>query len=236
MIDEFANRQTMHLTVLNLLDNPVHKPVWENQSPVIFTAKSLLLRQKVNALTTTIADQEANIKGRAEQKDREETELETIAHEIGQALADFLEDMGREAEAAEIDLSVSGWRRLRDTALLAKATLLKTRLRSALDNEDLPTLGEYGIAEADYTAYSKELADYQAVIESPSGGIATRKALTAALRPDFREVSVILKSMDRLVLRFRTGDPGKALAANWITARVVRDLGANNPVPGPPTP
>ncbi len=47
MIDEFANRQAMHLTVLDLLDSPVHKSVWENQSPIIFTAKSLVLRQKV---------------------------------------------------------------------------------------------------------------------------------------------------------------------------------------------
>ncbi len=133
-------------------------------------------------------------------------------------------------------MSLSAWRRLRDTALLAKATLLKTRLRAALDNEDLVALAEYGIAESDYTLYSKELADYQAVVESPSGGIATRKALTAALRPDFREVSVLLKSLDRLVLRFRTTDAGKAFAENWKNARVIRNFGATNPEPVPPTP
>lgn len=53
--------------------------------------------------------------------------------------------------------------------------------------------------------------------------------LTAALRPSFRKVSVILKSMDHLALRFRSTVPGKAFADNWKTARVVRDLGSNNP-------
>lgn len=236
MIDEFANRQAMHLTVIELLDNPTHKPAWENTTPVVFTTKSLKLRTKVAALTMTIAKQEADLKGRAEQKDREETELETIAHSTGQALAGYLEDKNREAEAAEIDLSISGWRRLRDTALLAKATLLKDRLRIILDNEDPVELDTYGLAEGDHAALTKELDDYASVIASPSGGIATRKALTVALRPAFREVSEILRSMDRLVLRFRTSPEGRAFAENWVTARVVRDLGANNPDPVPPTP
>jgi hypothetical protein len=236
MIDELANRQAMHLTVIELLDDPALTPVWENVTPTAFTDKATSLRLKVTALTTKIAEQEADIQGRAVQKDREETELEILAHEIGQALADYFTDKNRESEAAEIDLSLSAWGRLRDTALLAKATLLKTRLRTAIDS-DTPGVLPYGITETDHTNLVKELTDYAAVIESPSGGIATRKALTAALRPSFREVSVILKSMDRLVLRFRSTVPGKAFADNWFTARVVRNLGANNPEPpAPPVP
>lgn len=43
--------------------------------------------------------------------------------------------------------------------------------------------------------------------------------------------------MDRLALRFRTSPEGIAFADNWVTARVVRDLGTNNPEPpAPPTP
>ncbi len=92
----------------------------------------------------------------------------------------------------------------------------------------------YGLSPVDLADLTKELDDYAAVIETPSGGIATRKALTAALRPDFREVSMTLKSMDRLVLRFRRTPAGEAFAENWKTARVIRDLGANNPNPSPP--
>ena len=235
MIDEFANRQAMHLTIIELLDNPAYTSVWENQSPTVFTAKATTLRQQVAALTTTIARQEANLLGRAEQKDREETELETIAHELGQILADYYEDNNQEAKAAEIDLSLSAWRRLRDTALLAKATLLKSSLTEALAADPV-ALAAHGLEPADLADLTKELDDYAAVIESPSGGISTRKALTAALRPDFREVSVTLKSLDRLVLRFRRTPEGAAFAENWKTARIIRDLGANNPDPEPPTP
>lgn len=150
MIDEFANRQAMHLTVVNLLDDPVHTPVWFNQSPTIFTAKSLLLRQKVTDLTVSIGKQEADIVGRAEQKEREETDLGTVAHELGQAFAAFLIDEGRESEAAEIDLSLNGWQRLRDTSLLAKATLLATRLNDALTASAL-SLIPYGVTGAEVT-------------------------------------------------------------------------------------
>lgn len=235
MIDEFANRQAMHLTIIELLDNTEYKPVWENQNPVAFTARSTTLRSQVDDLTTFIARQEANITGRAEQKDREETELETIAHETGSALATYLEDNEREGEATEIDLSLSAWRRLRDTALLAKATLLQSRFSAALI-ADAVGLAEYGLDPEDLATYGKELEDYRKVIESPSSGIASRKALTASLRPAFREVSATLKAMDRLILRFRKTDAGKAFADNWKTARTIRDLGANNRGPLPPSP
>ncbi len=233
MKDEFANRQSMHLTILDLLDNPAYKSIWEDQNPTAFTTKAVLFRQQVSGLTDLIAKQEANLLGRAEQKEREQSELEAIAHEIGQLLAGYYEESGMEAKAAEFDLSISGWRRLRDTALLAKATLLKDSLTEALAT-NAPALAEYGLSPADLIDLEKELTDYAAVIKAPSGGIATRKALTAALRPDFREVSVTLKSMDRLILRFRRTPEGAAFAENWKAARTIRNLGSNNLEP--PTP
>ncbi len=235
MRDEFTNRQSMHLTVLNLLDKPESKAVWEDNNPVKFTERVGEFRAKVTALTATIAGKTNIISGQAVEKDREETELEIIAQELGVTFAEYLGDQGREGEAAEFELSLSKWQGLRDTALLAKATLLKTRLTATLA-ADAPGLAGYGITPADLTLYTKELADYEQVIQNPSGAIATRKALTAALRPEFREVLNILLSMDRLVLRFRGTPEGKAFAANWKTARTVRDLGSNNPDPEPPTP
>ncbi len=235
MRDEFANRHAMHLTVLNLLEKPESKAIWEDNNPLKFTEKAGDFRTKTTALTATIAEQTNIITGQAEEKDREEDELEVIAQEYGSVFAEYLSDQGREGEAAEFELPLSRWQGLRDTALLAKATLLKTRLTAALA-ADAPGLTEYGISPADLVLYTKELTDYEKVIQNPSGAIATRKALTAALRPDFREVLNILLSMDRLVLRFRTTPEGKAFAANWKTARTVRDLGSNNPDPEPPTP
>jgi len=72
-------------------------------------------------------------------------------------------------------------------------------------------------------------------IQNPSGAIAIHKALTAALRPGFREVLTSLRSMDRIVLHFRKSPEWKTFAENWKPSRVVRDLGTNNPDPAPPT-
>ncbi len=41
-----------------------------------------------------------------------------------------------------------------------------------------------------------------------AAAIANRKALTWAARPSFREMSVLLGSLDKLVLRFRKTDAG----------------------------
>lgn len=58
-----------------------------------------------------------------------------------------------------------------------------------------------------------------------------------ALRPQFREVSELLKKMDRLVLRFRNTAPGKTFADTWYATRIVRDLGISAPAQStPPAP
>lgn len=109
----------------------VHGRAPKLEYQIAFTDKSVLLRTQVSGLTDLIARQEANLLGRAEQKNREETELETIAHELNQSLAGYYAEKRMEARSAEIDLSLSAWRRLRDAALLAKATLLKNSLAAA---------------------------------------------------------------------------------------------------------
>jgi hypothetical protein len=134
MINEFANRQNMHLAVQRLLSSAEFKPVWLDQPPVAFTALVGQLGSKVNDLTELIASQQAATTGFAEDKAREEQELESIAHEISQALAGWFESVNRQADAARIDLSLSAWQRMRDTELIAKARLLYQDLNSALAN------------------------------------------------------------------------------------------------------
>ena len=129
MQNEFANRQNMHLTVLKLLDSPEYQGAWKNQKPTAFTTRAAELRPLVNSLTDLIAAQQTATTGYAETKEREEQELETLAHEIGQTLADWHEENGRDGEAAQIDLSLSAWQRLRDTDLLAKMDRLVLRFR-----------------------------------------------------------------------------------------------------------
>jgi hypothetical protein len=124
MKNEYANRQNMHLTVLGLLDSGEFQPVWKDKKPTAFTARAAELRAKVTALTALVSEQQADTTGFAEEKAREEQELEAVAHEISQALAGWFEDQGRDSDAAQIDLSLSAWQRLRDAELIAKAKLL----------------------------------------------------------------------------------------------------------------
>ena len=176
--------------------------------------------------------------GRAGDKDREEQELEDCAHEIGEALAGWFEDQGRQADAAPIDLALSTWQGLRDVELIAKAKLLHDKLTAALAT-DAAALVEYGLDATDATLLAKETADYEKLVATPAAAISGKKALTLALRPSFREVSELLGKMDRLVLRFRSTEAGARFAEAWKAARQVRDLGQAAPAedePTPPTP
>jgi hypothetical protein len=233
MINEFANRQNMHLAVQRLLSSAEFKPVWLDQPPVAFTALVGQLAVKVNDLTVLIASQQAATTGFAEDKAREEQELESIAHEISQALAGWFESVNRQADAARIDLTLSAWQRMRDTELIAKARLLHQDLNSALAT-NAAELADYGLELNDAIALAKETADFETIIASPAAAISGRKALTNTLRPKFREVGELLGRMDRLVLRFRKTADGKRFADTWQATRIIRDLGQAAPAQAAP--
>ncbi len=228
MQNEYADRQNMHLTVLKLLDTPQYQAAWRNQKPTVFTTRATQLVPLVNALTELIASQQAATTGYAEAKEREEQELETVAHEIGQTLADWFEENGREGDAAQIDLSLSAWQRLRDTELIAKAGLLHDKLTAALATDAI-ALAEHDLTAADATLLAQETADFEKITADPAAAISRRRSLTLTLRPKFREISQLLKKMDRIVLRFRRTEPGTAFANAWTASRTVRDLGGSAP-------
>lgn len=228
MKNEFANRQNMHLTVLALLADPALQPAWRDNNPVLFTTRAAALGPKVDALTQLISGQQADTTGHASDKEREEQELEDCAHEIGETLAGWFEDQGREADAAAIDLALSTWQGLRDVELLAKAKLLHGKLTAALAT-DAAALFEYGLDDADATLLAKETTDYEKLVAAPAAAISGRKALTITLRPSFREVTALLVKMDRLVLRFRKTEPGTRFAAAWKAARSIHELGQSAP-------
>lgn len=234
MQNEFANRQNMHLAIVALLADPAYQPAWKDQAPMAFTARATALVPMVNALTDLVAAQRAEITGHAEDKDREEQELETAAHEISEALAAWFEDKGRAGDAARVSLSFSGWQRLRDVELIARSRLLHESLTAALA-DDADSLADYGLTPADAELLAKETADFEALVAKPAAAISSRKALTAALRPRFREVGDVLARMDQLVLRFRKTDDGTRFADTWKAARIIRDLGeAAAQPPAPP--
>jgi hypothetical protein len=218
----------MHLAIVSLLANPEHQSVLQNEAPAIFTTRAAALVPMVNGLTAHIAAQQAAITGFAADKEREEEELEDIAHEISEALVDWFEDQGKQSEAASIDLALSTWQGLRDAELLAMSKLLQQKLNATLAT-DAAALADYGLKPADATQLAKEIADCEELVANPAAAIAGRKALTAALRPKFREVAKLLTKMDRIVLRFRKTEAGAHFAAAWKNARIIRDLGMAGP-------
>ena len=88
---------------LDLLAKQENRPLWENVSPLIFTAKYGEAATMVQAIEDAAKKQEAGLGGVTEQKNREETELEDADFILAQAVALWLTDKGREAEAGEID-------------------------------------------------------------------------------------------------------------------------------------
>ncbi len=235
MKNEFANRQNMHLAIVALLADPSQEVVWKDQAPTIFTTRAATLVPMVNELTALIAQQQAATTGYAAAKEREEKELETAAHEISEALADWYEDQNREADAEKVSLSLSGWQALRDVPLIGRAKLLHQSLTAALA-EDAASLAAHGLTPADATLLAKETADFETIVANPAAAIAGRKALTTALRPKFREVGELLRKMDRNVLRFRKDEPGNRFAATWQATRIIRDLGESAPAQSTPPP
>jgi hypothetical protein len=233
MQNEYADRQNMHLTVLKLIENPEFEASWKDQKPTAFTARAGQLRPLVHSLTDLIAAQQTATTGYAETKEREEQELETLSPELGQTLADWYEENGREGDSAQIDLSLSAWQRLRDTELIAKARLLHQKLTAALA-ENPTALADYDLTPADATLLAKETADFEQITADPSAAISRRRSLTVTLRPKFAQVGELLKKMDRLVLRFRRTAPGADFANAWSASRIIRDLGGS--APAGPTP
>lgn len=234
MQNEFANRQNMHLTVLKLLDTAEFQDAWKDQKPTAFTTRAGQFRELVQSLVGLITSQQAATTGHAETKEREEQELESLAHEIGQTLADWYEENGREGDSAQIDLSLSAWQRLRDTELIAKANLLHQKLTAALASHP-SELAEHDLTATDATILAKEIGDFERLAADPSAAISRRRALTLTLRPKFREAAELLKKMDRLILRFRRTETGTAFANAWAASRIIRDLGTSAPATQPPT-
>jgi len=238
MQNPYINRLDMCRTISTLLNDSSLQPVWKNKAPVIFTNKATLLLAAIEDFAATSAAQEKIITGHAADKDREETELEDLCHEIGQALADYYYDAEQEQNAHSVEFSASSWRRLRDEQLINRSRILAAKLTQAL-TADAATLATYGLDQADADSLSQSIDDYAAAIATPSNAIAERKALTASLRGKYQSISNLLGSMDKLILRFRAQPQGREFAARWQASRVIRDRSqaAHAPTPAaPPAP
>ncbi len=182
MKDEFTNRLGAFRTTFDFLQAPANKPKWEGLPPLRFTSRVAEAGAAVAALAEYCQQQGAVIKGSAQDKAREEKELEDVAFVLGQAVAECCDGMGNEADAARCAFSRSTWRGMRDAALLANAREVIRVAEGLLAGPHADVAAECGITAVSVAACKKKADDYEAVISAPQQSIATRKALTAELR------------------------------------------------------
>jgi len=83
MKDIFTNRLDSFRTTLTYLDQPANKAVWFNQPPARFTNRVAAAETAVANLAEFCRQQETILTGVAEDKAREEAELEVAAHALG---------------------------------------------------------------------------------------------------------------------------------------------------------
>lgn len=243
MRDEFTNRLGMFDTTLANLNKPANKAVWFQQPPVVFTAKVADATAAVEALRDFCRKQETAITGAAQDKLREEKEAVEVAHTLGRALVTWFRDQADETNAAKVDLSESGWRRLRDQILVDTGRLVRELAQGVVAGPKAAEADTYGINAAAVASLNKEVEEYAAVVSAPQTGIADRKRLTEQMRERFNAVEVKFGALDDMILQFGSTEAGRALVASHKAARIVRDLGAGpsptpppTPPPAPPTP
>ncbi|MBK1835132.1 hypothetical protein [Roseibacillus ishigakijimensis] len=124
MNDYIANHIDSYRARLGCLDQEGHRAIWENQPPQIFATKVTAAREATRSLAELAARQSAPTTGTTKDKAREKDELEQLAFRVARALVLFCKDKSDETMAARYDLPLSGWRRMRDEALLQRARLL----------------------------------------------------------------------------------------------------------------
>lgn len=225
MQDVFTNRLGMFHTVKTTLDLPEHTAVWQGNQPLAFGIKYTDFNTELTGLESFVVQHGQTITGAAVDKEREEQELETAAHEFGAALVCWFLRQNDATSASQVDRSISGWQRLRDEALLQQSQIVIDLAQGVIDGPDAAAAVDYGVTQPAVDALTAERADYAAVIASPQQKIASRKSLTAQYRPRFNAVQAHLDEMDNLILQYRKTDAGAALVAAYQASRIIRDLG-----------
>lgn len=225
MDDRIANQLASYRARLTSLDKPEHKAIWENQPPLIFTAKVGEARTLTVELADLAAKQSAPITGTTADKKREEQELEDEAHKLGRALVGYAKDQNDETLAAKYDIPVSSWRRLRDEALLQKARQLQEDANTVATGDDAATADQYGVNPAAVAALKSEADDYEAYIVAPQEAIADRSALTASLPVKSRVVRAKFDELEDFLPQFAGTPEGDAFVAAYLASTQIIDRG-----------
>lgn len=234
---EFFNRLGRHRKTVKHLDMDGHKEIWLDKPPKVFSSTVALLRAEVGAFGGDGAAQTVPVSW--EEQNREEKELEDLAFPLSNALYDCYLDAGREADAAEWEMTATDWRKLNEQSLLDKSKRLIDQLTAML--AATPSVAaDYNISGERITDLDKEWRDYAEVIGAPGARRAGRAALTGSMRARMRVIDGLAAKLDRHVVGFRGTPAGNLFVDGYFIARRVDDLGGSGgespPADGGPTP
>lgn len=238
MNDKTANHLNMARRCVACLEKPANSAVWAAVPPLIFGTKVTALKSLIAAAENFARSQTRITIGSAEDKDREETELEDICFTMSGLLVSCCTDGNDLTGAAPFDISLTKWRRMRDETLLLRARDLAAALQTRID-ADAVTAEQYDINPAAVAALNKEINDYAAFITAPDNAIGERKTVGIDLKEKVKEILTMLETLDRLIVSYRKRPGGPALISEWQQARIIIDRGhgpSSGPSPASPTP
>jgi len=145
----------------------------------------------------------------------------------------YFRDHNDETNAAQVERSLSAWRRLRDQTLLDQARICRDLAQTVVSGP----AAAYGITAAVVGVLTAKIGGYAAAVTAPQQSIAARKSLTAQMRDKFNAVEARFEALDCLIPQFNTTEAGRQLIAAYETSRIIRDLGVGpSPTPPQPTP
>ena len=235
MNDRITSQLSSYRTRLVCLDKPEHKAIWENNPPAIFTTKVTAARAATAALADTASRQSAPVTGDAANKAREEKELEGACYKVARAVVSCCQDLGDEATAAKYDMPLSGWRRMRDEALLLRARLLETDATTLATGPNAVTAALYGVTPAAVALLASEGDDYDELVVAPQAAIGGRSALTGSLPTKSREAAALFAQLEDFLPQFGSTAEGFAFVAAYLESTMIIERG-RGPAPEPSIP
>lgn len=242
MNDRNANYLNMARRALACLNKPEHSALWAAVPPMAFGTKVAAATTLLTQTEDLAQKQTRATTGAAEDKAREEKELEDICHLLGGAIVTCCLDAGDATGAAPFDLDITDWRKLRHEILLQRAEDLATAIAAAIA-ADAPTAASYGLDTLSHSQLVKETADFRAFIVAPDTAIGDRAAATRGLNAKVKALLAALDPIDRLIVQYKTTPAGEAFVAAYFAARTIYDRGHGpgeeedpTPAPTPPTP
>lgn len=166
MKDIYTNRLQSYNTTRTLLEKPENKAIWFNQAPQRFTALTIEIYPLIDQMAALGASQSVTTVGSTAQQNVAQTSLVSAAATLGNALNQYYSDQGQIANADNWNMSASDWRRLREQALLSKATTLHDELAPLTSGSPAPGT-DYGITTASVTAFSALVNNFADEIGKP---------------------------------------------------------------------